>query len=193
MVEALHRHHRGRAAAGSPPHWVDAPTWVVAVDYDSGQRVVFGRDGAPAATLSDAVVASCSIPGWYEPAVIGGRRYVDGGVRSATSLGLVAQAGVDEVYVLAPMASTATDHPRRPQERLERRLRRLITHALLRETRALRSRGLQVTVLTPGPEDLAAMGSNLMDPRRREAVLATSLRTSAAALARPADGQSRVA
>jgi NTE family protein len=193
MVEALHGHHRGRAAAVSPPHWVDAPTWVVAVDYDSGQRVVFGRDGAPAATLSDAVVASCSIPGWYEPAVIGGRRYVDGGVRSATSLGLMAQAGVDEVWVLAPMASTVTDHPRRPQERLERRLRRLITHALLREVRALRSRGLKVTVLTPGPEDLAAIGANLMDPRRREAVLSTSLRTSAAALARQPDGPSRVA
>lgn len=193
MVEGLHQHARGRAAADSPPHWVDAPTWIVAVDYDSGQRVLFGQDGAPVATLSDAVVASCSVPGWYEPAVIGGRRYVDGGVRSATSLGLMAQAEVDEVYVLAPMASTVTDQPRRPHERLERRLRRLITHALLRDVRTLRSRGLRVTVLTPGPEDLAAMGANLMDPRRREAVLSTSLRTSAAALARQSDGPSQVA
>jgi NTE family protein len=38
-------------------------------------------------------------------------------------------------------------------------------------------------VLTPGPEDLAVMGANLMDPRRRRAVLETSLRTSAAMLA----------
>ena len=35
----------------------------------------------------------------------------------------------------------------------------------------------------PGPEDLAVMGANLMDPRRRRAVLETSLRTSAAMLA----------
>jgi NTE family protein len=193
MVEGLHRHSRGRAAADSPAHWVDAPTWIVAVDYDSGQRVVFGQDGAPAAMLGDAVVASCSIHGWYEPTVIGGRRYMDGGVRSSTSLDLMAQADVDQVYVLAPMASTVTDHPRRPQERLERRLRRLITHALLREARALRSRGIRVTMLTPGPEDLAAMGANLMDPRRRDAVLGTSLRTSAAALAQQPDGQSQVA
>ena len=35
----------------------------------------------------------------------------------------------------------------------------------------------------PGPEDLAVMGANLMDPRRRRAVLETSLRTSAATFA----------
>ncbi len=74
-----------------PPHWVTAETWVVAVDYDSGRRVIFGRDGAPLVPLTDAVVASCSIPGWYAPVVINGRRYVDGGVRSATSLGIVAE------------------------------------------------------------------------------------------------------
>ena len=41
-----------------------------------------------------------------------------------------------------------------------------------------------MTVLTPGREDLAAMGVNPMDARRREAVLDTSLRTSPASLAR---------
>jgi len=193
MVHALHRHSRQHLEAhGAPPHWVDRPTWIVAVDYESGQRVVFGREGAPLTPLPDAVVASCSIPGWYEPAVINGRRYVDGGVRSPTSLGLLAKAGVDEVYVLAPMASIVSDNPRKPHERLERRLRWLITHALLRDAHALRYRGIKVTVLTPGPEDLAVMGVNLMDPRRRQAVLETSLRTSAAALGRAAR-QPRVA
>ena len=130
------------------------------------------------------MVASCSIPGWYEPAVIGGRRYVDGGVRSPTSLRSLARAGVDEVFVLAPLASVVTGRlPLQPLERLERRLRALITMALLREVRALRAAGIGVTVLTPGPEDLTVMGANLMDPRRRRAVLETSLRTSAATFA----------
>ena len=31
------------------------------MDYDTGQRVLFGAEGAPAASLPDAVVASCSI------------------------------------------------------------------------------------------------------------------------------------
>jgi NTE family protein len=47
----------------------------------------------------------------------------------------------------------------------------------------LRAAGIAVTMLTPGPEDLAAIGANLMDPRRCRAVLETSLRTSAATFA----------
>jgi NTE family protein len=195
MVHALHRHSYLHAVPHeSPPEWVGSgQTWIVAVDYDSGRRVIFGREGAPRARLADAVVASCSIPGWYVPAVIDGHRYIDGGVRSPTSLGVLARARVDDVYVLAPMASIITDHPRMPHEQLERRLRKLITAAMLREVQALRSAGIRVTVLTPGPEDLAVMGVNLMDPRRRKAVLETSLHTSAGALASPEEGQPQVA
>jgi hypothetical protein len=42
--------------------------------------------------------------------------------------------------------------------------------------------GTEGDLLGPGPEDLDAIGANLMDPRRREKVLETSLRTSALAL-----------
>ena len=163
--------------------WADGRTWIVAVDYATGRRVMFGRAGAPRVPLADAVVASCSIPGWYEPAVIDGRRYVDGGVRSSTSLRSLAQAGLDEIYVLAPMASVVPGRPGRTTERLERRVRRLVTRTLLREAEALRAGGTRVTVLTPGPEDLAAMGFNLMDPRRRRPVLDLSLHTAPAAFA----------
>ena len=183
-------HGRGRHTAlrslvnglqhrAGPSGWADRPTWIATVDYDTGQRVLFGRDGAPPASLADAVVASCSIPGWYEPAVIGGRRYVDGGVRSMTSLDSLAGTDVRDVYVLAPMASTEPDHPLQPHLRMERRLRQVLTAALIRQARTLAARGKRVTVLTPGPRDLAAMGINLMDPRRRQAVLETSLLSSA--------------
>jgi NTE family protein len=174
-----------QVSSGGPPSswWADGRTWIAAVDYDTGQRVLFGRDGAPAASLPDAVVASCSIPGWYEPAVIGGRRYVDGGVRSMTSLDVLAGSDVQDIYVLAPMASTEPDHPLRPHLRMERRLRQVLTVVLVRQAKVLAARGKRVTVLTPGPRDLAAMGINLMDPRRRQDVLELSFRTSAEALA----------
>ena len=167
-----------------PSRWPGEHTWIAAVDYDTGQRVLFGQPGAPRATLPEAVVASCSIPGWYEAAIIGGRRYVDGGVRSATSLDVLGATDVQDVYVLAPMASTEPDHPLQPHLRMERRIRQVLTHALVRQARTLAARGKRVTVLTPGPQDLAAMGINLMDPRRREAVLELSFRTSADALSR---------
>jgi NTE family protein len=174
-----------QVASGGPSSswWADGRTWIAAVDYDTGQRVLFGRDGAPAASLPDAVVASCSIPGWYEPTVIGGRRYVDGGVRSMTSLDVLGGTDVQDIYVLAPMASTEPDHPLRPHLQMERRLRQVLTMILVRQAKALAARGKRVTVLTPGPRDLAAMGINLMDPRRRQDVLELSYRTSAEALA----------
>ena len=176
LVTGLHQR------VGRPTPWVDDHTWIAAVDYDTGQRVLFGQNGAPHASLPEAVVASCSIPGWYEPMVIGGRRYVDGGVRSMTSLDVLGGTDVHDVYVLAPMASTHPDHPLQPHLRIERRLRQVLTRALVRQARALAARGKRVVVLTPGPRDLAAMGVNLMDARRRQAVLELSFRTSADAL-----------
>jgi NTE family protein len=184
LVSALHeRHHNHPGKGGSPSSWADGRTWISATDYDTGQRVLFGREGAPQVSLPDAVVASCSIPGWYQPAKIGGRRYVDGGVRCPTSLGTLNGADVDDIYVLAPMASTEADLPLQPHLRIERRLRQLLTRILLRQAKTLAAQGKRVTILTPGPRDLAVMGVNPMDPRRTEAVLETSFRTSAAALA----------
>jgi NTE family protein len=160
--------------------WPDRRTWVVAVDYDSGRRVVFGRDGDPSAQLADAVCASCSIPAWYQPVEIDGHPYIDGGTISNTSLDVVPAEEVDEVYVLAPMAALAPDSPRSPVAMVERRVRRAITRGIVHDADELRAAGVKVMLLTPGSEDLATMGANLMNPRRRTEVLNTALRTAAA-------------
>ena len=166
--------------------WAGHPqTWVVAMDYDRGRRVPFGRDGAPHASLRDAVMASCAIPGWYSPVSIGGRRYVDGGACSPTSLDLVTPLELDEVVVLSPMTSLDYDRPATVAGRLERRFRRLATKRVVGEIKKVAATGTKVTFVGPGAEDLAAIGANMMDPRRREQVLETSLRTSAAALSAP--------
>jgi NTE family protein len=168
--------------------WAPHPSvWVVAMDYDSGKRVAFGRAGAPPARIDEAVMASCAIPGWYAPITIGGRRYVDGGACSSTSVDLFAGQGLDEVFVVAPMVSFAYDAPAGMAARLERRVRRAITRRLLREAEKVQAAGTRVTMLGPGPEDLEAIGGNLMDASRRDAVLEVSLRTSAEALRRGAD------
>ena len=134
------------------------------MDYDTGRRVAFGRDGAPEASLAEAVMASCSIPGWYARSSIGGRRYVDGGTLLATSRrpaggrgprrGLRARA--DGVLRLRPA-------PSRPA-RVERAFRRTVTRRMLGEAAKVRRAGTAVTMLGPGREDLEAIGANLMDP-----------------------------
>ena len=164
--------------------WAAHPqTWIVAMDYDSGKRIPFGRDGAPHASLRAAVMASCSIPGWYAPVPVGGRRYVDGGVCSPTSIDLVAPLELDEVVVLSPMTSLEYDRPTTVAGRVERQVRRVSTRRVVGEMKKVAATGTKVTFLGPNAEDLDAIGVNMMDPRRRTKVLETSLRTSAAALA----------
>ncbi|NDL58586.1 patatin-like phospholipase family protein [Phytoactinopolyspora mesophila] len=164
---------------GWSPH---TGVWVVAMDYESGRRVAFGRPDAPPAELPDAVMASCAIPGWFAPVTINGRRYIDGGACSVTSVDLLAGLGLDEVYVVAPGVSFETDQPRGLMPRMERAWRSRVTRRCAHEVAKLRAGGTRVVVLGPGAEDLAEIGGNVMDTGRRLRVLETSIRTSAAAL-----------
>lgn len=162
----------------APDSWPEQPkTWIVALDYSTGMRVPFGKDGSPKPRLAEAVMASCAIPGWYAPIEIDGRPYVDGGAWSSTSLDLLAAACLDEVYCLAPMACFESDEPRSMIGRLERRARRAITRRMLSEAGQVRAAGTTVTMLAPLADDLRAIGVNMMDSRRRELVLDTAMRT----------------
>jgi NTE family protein len=183
-------------SAGFDRVWPQAPRpWIVAADYRTGRRVIFGRDDLAAgpdghtrivrkARLADAVQASCSIPGWYPPTVIDGVPYIDGGAVSNTSLDALRTAAVDEVYVFAPMASIVPDQPRTMIGRLERRVRRVITRRIVADATALRAQGVKVCIVTPGPADLEAMGVNLMDPGPRLDVLTIARDTATAQLRR---------
>src|SRR3984957_20578559 len=62
-------HGRGRHTAlrslvnglqhrAGPSGWADRPTWISDVDYGTGQRVLFGRGGAPPAPLAEREGAS---------------------------------------------------------------------------------------------------------------------------------------
>jgi len=169
-----------------PDGWVarDGVT-VVALDYDTGKRVPFGWPGVWSAALPEAVMASCAIPGWYQPVRIGDHRFIDGGAWSSTNLDLLAEQGLDEVFVLAPQASFDSDEPTQWATRLERQWRSRVTRRVLREAATVHRHGTEVTILGPGREDLEAMGGNLMDLSRRPLVIETSLRTSAIALRDP--------
>lgn len=166
--------------------WSPHPNvWIIALDYETGRRVAFGKPGEVTAPLAQAVMASCSIPGWFAPVQIGGHLYVDGGTWSATNVDLVAGQALDEVYVVAPMVSFHLDHPTAFLTRLERRWRARVTKRCLHEAEKVRANGAMVTVVGPGPEDLEAMGGNVMDLPRRAEVLETSLRTSIQSLRDP--------
>lgn len=164
-------------ATGGRVGWPEHPQLLVtALDYRTGERVAFGAPGSPRASLVDAVIASCSIPGWFAPTFVDGHPYIDAGFRQATSADLAAGLGLDEVLVLSPLASYA-EAPLGDARfaRLERRWRRHLTSVLEREVAPLTAEGIDVTVVTPTAEERAAMGVNLMDHRRRTRVLDIAL------------------
>src|SRR4051794_15857587 len=134
---------------------------VFAVDRASGKRVSFGAPDAPRATVSQAVLASCAVPWLFAPVEIDGREYVDGGVWSPTNLDAVPAGRGSRVLCLIPTAGAALAT-----------LRTASAAAAGYEGMALSARGATVRTIVPGAESLAAIGPNLMDPRRRAAVAA---------------------
>jgi NTE family protein len=175
-----------RRAVSEP--WVEHPHyWAVACDYQSGRRTPFGRVGSPRAEIADAVAASCAIPGFYRPVKIGRRRYVDGGVCSASNLDLLAGRGLDLIICLNPLTSRSG----RPGgiagalDLIPSLARRASRARLEREERKVRRFGTEVVVIEPTPEDHAAMGRNWMSVERRQHVIDTAERTVAEQLRRP--------
>lgn len=139
---------------------------VVACDYSSGRRVVFGAPDAPPALLPEAVAASCAIPGFYVPPRIGGRTYVDGGLWSVSNLDLLARERLDMVICLNPTSSRDRAGALPGQA-----LRSLAGRRLGHEAKRVRASGARVVLLQPLAEDLEVMGENLMASSRRHAVI----------------------
>jgi predicted acylesterase/phospholipase RssA len=84
---------------------------IPAVDLDSAERVVFGRNGLVGVPISHAVAASSAIPGFFEPYAIDGRDYVDGGVGFTGHADLAADEGVDTVLVVNPLVPSLFSSP----------------------------------------------------------------------------------
>jgi NTE family protein len=71
---------------------LDLPLVVTAVDLDTSRLVLFGAPRTPDTAhltpvpLRLALQATCALPVYYEPVVIYGRRYADGGLRAVLPL-----------------------------------------------------------------------------------------------------------
>ena len=151
--------------------------WIMACDYTTGRRVAFGRAGAPTADLTKAVAASCAIPGFYRPVSIAGRRYVDGGVYSASNLDVLRSEGLDLVICLNPTSSRARTSSKSLADRTAGATRSVAGRRLGREARKVREAGTEVVLIQPTEEDLAVMGRNLMSGRRRHELIELATRT----------------
>ncbi|RFU20880.1 patatin-like phospholipase family protein [Geodermatophilus marinus] len=143
--------------------WPDRPLTITAVDAGSGEFTPFDRgSGVP---LVQAVAASCAVPGVYPPVTIGGRRYVDGGMRSAANADLA--AGFERVVVLAPL-------PRGfgPMASVDAQVGAMVA---------------RVAVVSPDAAARRAIGRNVLDPAARAAAARAGRAQAAAVLAEVAE------
>jgi NTE family protein len=140
--------------------WPDRRLLISAVDAETGEFVLFDRESG--VSLVDAVAASTAVPGVWPPVSINGRRWIDGGIRSAANAD--AAAGYERIVVLAPITTGYGPMPRVADQVAE--LRRQGRVALVWPDRAARQ----------------AIGRNVLDPARR-APAARAGRAQAAAVA----------
>lgn len=133
--------HIARIAALLPAReeWPQRRLLVTAVDTGTGELTVWQRDsGVP---LEWAVASSCAVPGVYPPVTIGGRRYMDGGIRSVTNADLA--AGASAVIVLDAVGHLT------PRDALQAELAALGAASTF--------------VITPDEDAAAVIGTNLLD------------------------------
>jgi len=132
----------GLGLVGKP--WPERRLLVTAVDAQTGTSVVF--DNSSGVPLERAVAASCAVPGVFPAVEVGGRRYVDGGLRSIANADLA--TGHKRVLVLSPYPVASN-------------LRALPPVQLL----ALRPQA-KTHLVVPDAKDLWAMGANPLDMSR---------------------------
>jgi NTE family protein len=78
---------------------IDNRLVVTAVDIDSADRVLFGKGYDAETPISEAVAASCCVPGLFRPYAIRGRYHLDGEVARTLSADVALEAGADVIIV----------------------------------------------------------------------------------------------
>jgi NTE family protein len=91
------------------------PLLVNTVDLERASQVVWGLPGLQDVQVADAVYASCALPGFFPPGMIGGRTCADGGVMDNLPVG-IAGSGMDAV-IGVDVGSASLSSARRIKEK----------------------------------------------------------------------------
>lgn len=142
LEDYINRKVNGRAIQQFPLKFA-----AVATDFSSGKAVAFNRGNA-----GQAVRASAAIPNVFQPAVIGGRRYVDGGLSQPVPVSAARAQGANFVI--------AVDISARPSRNAEAGFFSYLDQTLnIMSTGALHSELAKAdVVIKPAVLDLGAVG-----------------------------------
>jgi NTE family protein len=141
-----------------------------AVDVETGDFQIW--DSTSGVELQRAIASSCSVPGVFPPISIGGKRYMDGGMRSA--LNADAAVGHDVVIAVSCFALALPEGMSDP-------MFDALSASIEAEFTRLRTAGAALEVIAPSPEflELSGWGLNLMDPTLAAAAFDVGVRQAA--------------
>jgi NTE family protein len=144
-----------------------------AIDVETGELQVW--DATTGVPLSRAVASSCAAPLYFPPVTINGRRYMDGGVRTA----LNADLATGHSHVVAVSCFMITLPPGMVDATVA-----AMNNAVKAELALVRERGEALAVIEPGVEFLTVSGAGLylMDFARVADAYAVGLRQAEAEL-----------
>jgi predicted acylesterase/phospholipase RssA len=162
---------------------------VVAVDLDSGEAVAFGTPQWRHVPVSQAVQASAALPGLYRPVRIGGRDYVDGGVKKTAHINLAIRSGADLVICVNPIVPYLNDTSNGPlRGHLSNRgvtwvldqVMRIMLHGRMQyglERYRRENPDVDILLIEPTRDDVRMFGYNIMRYSARRVVAAHGYRT----------------
>lgn len=131
--------------------WPERRLAITAIDMESLELKAF--DAASGVSLVDAVTASCAVPGVWPPALIDGRRYVDGGVWRTSDNAHLA-AGSQSVLILSPLSQLSANRPS-------------VIPGLEADVAQLEADGATVVVVGADANALQTMAPGPLDPATR--------------------------
>jgi NTE family protein len=154
--ETFRQRIAGALGVADPVAWPSREYACTAVDVEDGAFHLWRANSG--VELAGAVASSCSVPGIFPPVTLKGRRYMDGGMRSATNADLA--GGYDIVVVVAVQPPGLPSWTGRP---------------LAEEVESLKEGGSTVVTILPDEAAGQAMGADLMDWGRSAPVARAAL------------------
>mgnify|MGYP001174196851 CR=1 FL=1 len=147
--------------------------YIIATELDTGHRAVFSSN-TPEVSISDAVAASSAVPIIYKPFRIGGKDFIDGGIRGNASLDVAIEQGAKLVVCinsLVPFDSTGQEGSdgelisKRGLEAVSAQATRVMLHSGLKyQIKQLKRRhpDVDIILIEPKPDDAMMFFANIM-------------------------------
>jgi len=155
--------------------------YLPATDLDTTERIVLGDGEWDDVPISEAVAASGALPMIYDPVMLKGREFIDGGISSTTNVDVAIERGAKFVVVINPLVPYVNDFTKQIPTMTGSRARRvsdigfmgianqtfrMLSHDRLHRAVEIweeRYPGVDIILIEPDLDDELMFGTSILD------------------------------